>query len=138
SDTALYSALQFCDSLVFEVGFNTCDLQQIDKLTSEDFEFYHDQSGITSSKAAFLESVRSNICALSYQPIRQLVHGTMEVYPLHSDGTVYGALQTGIHQFYALEKGKEQYLTSTAKFMTLWILQDKSWMMKRVISYDHQ
>ena len=34
---------------------------------------------------------------------RELVRGTLEVYPIRD----YGALETGIHHFYATEKGQQ-------------------------------
>ena len=71
----LYKTLKTNDSLLFDVGFNNCDMQQFENLISEDFEFYHDQGGITNSKAAFIASIKENICQLSYKPKRQLIEG---------------------------------------------------------------
>jgi CubicO group peptidase (beta-lactamase class C family) len=43
----------------------------------------------------------------------------MEIYPLEKDGILYGAIQTGEHNFYALENDTQAYLTSIAKFTHL-------------------
>ncbi|MGO1586210.1 MAG: serine hydrolase, partial [Mesonia sp.] len=37
----LYKAIMSKDSLLFEVGFNRCDISQFETLMSEDLEFYH-------------------------------------------------------------------------------------------------
>ncbi|MFT5922027.1 MAG: hypothetical protein ACI8TS_001359, partial [Flavobacteriales bacterium] len=45
-DSELYETLLKSDSLLFEEGFNNCDLELVDRILSTDFEFYHDQNGI--------------------------------------------------------------------------------------------
>ena len=45
----LYQIIKEKDSLLFNIGFNNCDISQFENLVSEQFEFYHDQSGITDS-----------------------------------------------------------------------------------------
>lgn len=134
----LYKTIKQKDSLLFDVGFNTCDLAQFEKLVSEKFEFYHDQGGITPSKAGFVESVKNGICGLAYQPKRRLVDSTMHVFPLYDKGVLYGAIQTGDHRFFALEKGMPEYLTGLAKFTHLWLLEGGEWKLSRGLSYDHR
>lgn len=138
TDTDLYKTLKTCDSLLFNVGFNTCDISQFESLISEDFEFYHDKSGITSSKADFIAGIRDGLCKLNYKPRRELVENTLEVYPLYNNGVLYGAIQTGIHRFYALEKDKPEYQTGEAKFTHVWILENGKWRLSRGLSYDHR
>ena len=75
---------------------------------------------------------------MSYKPRRELVEGSLKVYLLKNNGVLYGAVQMGIHKFYAIEKDKPEYLTSTAKFTHLWKLENGEWKLSRVISYDHQ
>jgi len=133
----LYHALKEKDSLLFDVGFNTCDISQFENLVSDNFEFYHDQAGITDSKEAFIAGIKNGLCKLYYKPRRQLVENSLEVYPLKKNGELYGAIQTGVHQFYALEKDKPEYLTSTAKFTNLWLLENGEWKLARSLSYDH-
>jgi hypothetical protein len=136
--STLFRTLAACDSLLFQVGFNTCDVAQFERLTSEDFEFYHDQSGITPSKAAFIENTRNGLCKLDYQPLRELVPGTMQVFPLKKNGVLYGAIQSGEHHFLAKYPGKEAYLTSVAKFTHLWLLENGEWQLSRVLSFEHK
>jgi CubicO group peptidase (beta-lactamase class C family) len=134
----LYKAMQARDSLLFKVVFNTCDTRPLDMLLSENFEFYHDQGGITNGKAAFIETIKNNICKLNYKATRELVEGSLEVYPLHKDGVLYGAIQMGEHRFFATEPGKAPYFTSIAKFTHLWLLENGDWKFQRGLSYDHQ
>lgn len=134
---AIFKQLKTNDSLLFEVGFNKCDISQIEKLTSKDFELYHDQAGITDSKEAFMESVKG-LCTMNYRATRELDENSLEVHLLKNNGQVYGAIQTGKHQFYAEEENKPKYLTSTAEFMHLWIKEEGQWKFKRVLSYNHE
>lgn len=133
----VFKELELNDSLLFDLGFNQCDTNQIRNLVSEDFEFYHDQAGITGSKKSFIESI-AGLCNLDYKPIRKLDLNTLEVNLLKTNGKLYGALQKGKHEFYAKENNKPLYLTSTADFIHLWILENGEWKLKRVISYNHQ
>lgn len=126
------------DSLLFNVGFNHCDLTQFEKLLSDTFAFYHDKAGVTPSKAAFLKDLRENHCAMNYRARRELVPGDMKVFLLHRNDTIYGALQLGSHRFYAVEEGKPDRLTSTARFSHTWLFEEGELRLSRVISYDHR
>ncbi len=134
----LFKAILKQDSLLFNIGYNTCDIHQFENIISDSFEFYHDQAGIINSKADFITSVKNNICKLSYKPIRRLVEGSMQVFPLMKKGVLYGAIQTGKHSFFALEKDKPEYFTSTAQFTNVWLLEKGEWKLSRCLSYDHQ
>lgn len=136
--STLFKTLKAQDSLLFDVGFNTCDISQFEKLVSEDFEFYHDKSGITTSRKDFIANTRDGLCKMSYKAKRVLDPGSLEVYPMENNGILYGALQSGTHRFYAIEGDKPEYLTSTARFMHIWLLEDGQWKLTRVISFDHQ
>ena len=136
--TELFRVLKTKDSLLFEVGFNTCDISQFENLVSGNFEFYHDRSGITSSKSAFITSIRDGLCKLPYRPRRELNENSLEAYPMEKNGVLYGAVQTGTHSFYAVETGKPDRLTSVARFTHVWLQENGSWKLSRGISYDHQ
>ena len=62
---------------------------------------------------------------------RQLVQGSLEVYPIKD----YGAIEIGTHQFRHIENGKEEI--GTFKFLMIWKKTDNLWKISRVISYDH-
>lgn len=137
TSSALYATLKANDSLLFDIGFNTCDIAQFEKLLSEHFEMYHDEAGPILSKSAFISSVRDGLCKLPYHPRRELVEGSLEVYPLEKNGEIYGAVQMGRHKFFAKEANKPEYLTSEARFTHLWLLENGSWKLSRVLSFDH-
>jgi len=138
TSSSLYQTIRKQDSLLFDAGFNHCSIPVFDTLVSDNFEFYHDQAGMMLSKAAFINSVKNNVCSLNYKASRVLEPGSMQVYPLEKNGVLYGAIETGIHRFYALEPGKPSYFTSRAKFSNVWKLESSEWRLIRGLSYDHQ
>jgi len=134
----LFRSLKTRDSLLFEVGFNTCDISQFENLISNDFEFYHDKSGFTATKADFISGIRDGLCKMNYKARRELVENSLEVFPLENQGVLYGAIQMGNHCFYEVEIGKPDKLTSVARFTHVWLLEDGSWKLSRGLSYDHK
>ncbi|MDX1762178.1 MAG: nuclear transport factor 2 family protein [Christiangramia sp.] len=134
----IYKQLKSRDSLLFDRGFNNCDIEDFEKFVSEDLEFYHDQGGLTLNKKDFLKNLRNNICSnQEKKPIRKLTPGSLEVFPLYNNGKLYGAIQKGVHDFYIEEPNKELYKTSSASFTHVWLLENEEWILKRVLSYDH-
>lgn len=135
----LYKTILQKDSLLFDVGFNTCDIMQFERLLSVDFEFYHDTDSI-SRKAKFLNDIKNGLCAspTTYQSRRELDKKKTEIYPLYKDSVLYGAIQIGVHSFYENIEGNPERFASTAKFTHLWILENGEWKLLRSLSYDHQ
>lgn len=127
-DSELYQTLKTNDSLFFEQGYNSCDIRIFEELIDENFEFYHDKTGISQSKDEFMESVRMGICkpGASKEP-RVLVPGSLEVYPMYENGILYAAIQKGMHRFG----------NTTARFTHLWKREGEIWRISRVLSYDH-
>lgn len=137
-NSSLFQDLKAQDSVFFERGFNRCDLDYLKNQVKDDLRFYHDQGGF-QDKTKFLESTANNICGSPAQkPIRKVDGESLDVFPLYSDGKIYGAIQSGIHHFYIREKDKKDLWTSTARFTHLWILEKESWKLTEVLSYDHQ
>lgn len=122
---SLYKTVAALDAKLFDV-YNRCDLATMGSMVADDLEFYHDQTGLMTGKQPFLEAIKNNICGKVH---RELVAGTLEVYPLKG----YGAVEIGIHRFthtYDSDAGD-------AKFVQLWQLKDGAWKITRVISFDH-
>ena len=137
-DSQLYKDLTQQDSIFFEKGFNQCDIAYLQEVIAEDLRFFHDQSGV-QYRDDFFKSTKENLCSdFNKKPIRKLEPGSLEVFPLYTNGNLYGAIQKGVHNFYIREKGKEDRFTSTAKFTSVWVLKDERWMLTEVLSYDHQ
>ena len=136
--SSLFIELKKQDSMLFERGFNNCDLVYLESRIAEDLKFYHDQSGV-QDKSAFIENTQKYICSNSgKKPIRKVDANSLEVFPLYNNGELYGALQKGIHHFYLRENGEEDVWTSTAKFTHVWVLNNEVWKISEVLSYDHQ
>ncbi|MEE9363815.1 MAG: DUF3471 domain-containing protein [Cellulophaga sp.] len=124
----LFATLKAKDSLLFEVGFNQCNLKQMEKLVVDGIEFYHDRDGITKSKKHFIKSVKENLCFSGKNVIeRVLDKASLEVFPLYKGDNLYGALQTGIHSFG----------DTKANFSHIWLLENNEWKISRVINYNH-
>lgn len=136
-DATIFINLKKADSLIFNEGFNKCNLEALRKVLHNDLEFLHDQNG-TQNLEQFYNTFSQSICSnKSFKPIRKLVNETLQVYELKNNGKVYGAIQTGTHIFYIKEPNKELYATAKGKFIHTWILEDGNWKVKRILSYEH-
>jgi hypothetical protein len=139
ADIDLPRELTVMDSLLFERGFNNCDLAVMEQLLADDIEMYHDIAGPMQSKHSFLDAVRNNICSRQgNKPVRKLVPGTLVHFPLFEQGVLYGGIQQGRHEFYVQEPSGRMILSSKARFTHLWLLEDGAWKLTRVYSFDHQ
>ena len=136
----LFLTLKTNDSLLFNKGFNQCDTSQFEKFIAEDFEFYHDKAGITASKEDFMKNIYNGLCSPTNQSKsrRELVEGSLEVFPLYKNGVLYGAIQKGEHKFFESYNGNPETKGSIAKFTHLWIKENDNWKIKRVLSYNHK
>jgi hypothetical protein len=89
------------DAVLFDKGFNECDLESLERIMREDVVMIHDQAGVNEGKAAFLKPVRENICnGGPSKPLRKLLPHSVEITPLYDEGRLYGAIQAGQHEFY--------------------------------------
>jgi ketosteroid isomerase-like protein len=122
----LYKTIQQLDTELFD-AYNKCDLDKLGSMVAEDLEFYHDQTGLSVGRQALVDAVKTNICGKVH---RELVAGSLEVYPLKG----YGAVEIGVHRFTHPGDPKN---TGEARFIHVWQLQDGVWKVKRVISFDH-
>ncbi len=141
ASSELYLTLKSKDSLLFDAAFNRCDVETMETLFTEDFEFYHDKGGFTEGRSEFLKPTRED-CAkrdpsAPQNSKRILIDGSLEVYPLKKDGAIYGAIQHGIHRFEFLNDKNEYQKGDVAKFTHVWMLVDGIWKIKRELSYDH-
>lgn len=131
----LYKTILSKDSLLFDVGFNTCDIKQFENLLSENLKFYHDKDGI-SDKTKFLIDLKNGICnnQANRQVKRFLTKESTEIFPLYKNGVLYGAVQNGEHKF--SEKRESQ--AGIAKFTNVWQLENGEWKLATSFSFDHQ
>jgi hypothetical protein len=126
----LYKTLKAKDARLFGEGFNKCNIGVFREIVSDDVEFFHDVNGSQNSKEEFIKGIEIGLCREGTPPVkRTLDEDSLEVFPLRSDGKLYGAIQMGVHYF-----GE----TGQARFTHLWLLRDGEWKLARVISYDHR
>jgi hypothetical protein len=122
----LYQTVAGLDTAIFD-AYNHCDLAKMGSMVAEDLEFYHDQTGLTVGRQNLIDAVKTNICG---KVQRELVAGSLEVYPLKG----YGAVEIGVHQF---RHPGDVHNVGEAKFVQLWQLKNGNWNLTRVISFDH-
>jgi hypothetical protein len=124
----LFQTIQSLDTQLFE-AYNHCELEKFGSLLADDLEFYHDVGGLSRSRQTTVEGVKNNICG---KVTRELVPGTLEVYPIAN----YGAVEIGVHRFH--HPGQDNVNpVGEAKFIHLWQNKDGAWKVTRVISFDH-
>ena len=131
SSTNLYIEIFQADSTLFHASDN-CDSVAYEKFFTDELEFYHDIGGLTVGIKNELQSFRE-MCARGSHIRRELVKGSLEIYPIKN----YGAIEIGIHRFYHTNKGQEEKLSGTYKFIHVWQKKDDHWKISRVISYGH-
>jgi hypothetical protein len=125
---SLYQEIAHMDSVLFN-AFNSRDIEKFKTLFTEDLEFYHDKGGLTNYEHS-IQSLKST-AAQNNGLRRELVKGSLEVYPVPG----YGAMQIGTHTFCHPENGKMD--CGTFKFVHIWKRIGNEWKITRVVSYDH-
>ena len=131
------AAIKRADADLFAAVFDRCDTDAVAAMLTGDFRFVHDKDG-ESARAKFLANLKGHCdrvkTAEDFPARRELVDGSLEVWPINN----YGALEIGVHRFYARLPGKPETLTETGNFMILWKQVDGKWLMAESISYGHK
>jgi hypothetical protein len=128
SQAELYNAVASLDAALFD-SYNTCQLEKFASFFADSVEFYHDKDGVTHGKESLTASLKKNICG---KVTRELVPGTLQVYPMKG----YGAVEMGVHRFHHPGHDDTEPL-GEGKFIHLWQYTDGAWKITKVISYDH-
>lgn len=123
-DKELQKTIEAKDTEFFD-AYNNCDLKKQEEMYADTIEFYHDKGGLETSKDAIIKATKNNICA---KVTRELVSGSIEVYPIHN----YGAVQIGWHKFHNSEE--PQAYASPSKFIMVWHNKNGQWKITKVIS----
>jgi len=122
----------------FWTAYNRCDAPAMGEYFTEDVEFYHDRGGMTLGHANLLQEIRNGLCGNPDSHLRrEAVDGTVRLYPLKKANAVYGAILSGEHVFYVLDKGKPDRLDGKGRFTHVWLVKDGVWKMSRILSFDH-
>ena len=127
------------DRELFAAVFDKCDTKALAAMVTDDLEFYHDKGGLTSKTGAGFVKDIEGMCerqkaGTDYRARREVVPGTLKVYPIAN----YGAVQVGEHRFYRLFPDKPEKLVEVALFTMLWKKEGEKWKLARVLSYDHR
>jgi ketosteroid isomerase-like protein len=136
---ALTDEIAAADLALFSAFFDRCDLEALKGMVTDDFEMFHDKNGyMTKSGKEFLDGI-AGTCARQktgedYRARRELVPGSLKVYPLSN----YGAVEVGVHRFYQLLPGKPEKLVEVSQFTHVWKKDESGWKIARVLSYDHR
>lgn len=127
----LFETISALDAAAFD-AFNNCSspgqLQRHAGYFAPDVEFYHDTGGVTWSRQEMLVNTAKNVCGKFR---RQLVPGTLKVYPINN----FGAIAQGSHRFCQFASGKCEGI---ADFAVVWRNQKGVWQITRVLSYGHR
>ncbi|WP_297801577.1 nuclear transport factor 2 family protein [Arenimonas sp. GDDSR-1] len=137
-NSPLFKTVMELDRQLFDEGFNQCKLARFETLAAPDLEFFHDKDG-RQNRAEFLKASRQNICGNpNSRPVRTLLPGSTQVFPLENNGVLYGAIQQGVHRFHTQGQDPAKYGYTDAKFSHVWILNKGVWQLKTALSFDHQ
>ena len=124
----LFETIARLDRDMFD-AFNEKNLERLMSMFTADLEFYDDGSGVKTfaqTKEDFAKTF-ADVPDLH----RELVPGSLEVYPLPS----YGAVEVGEHRFCHEENGKQD--CGVMKFSMVWRQSGETWKLARVLSYAH-
>jgi len=123
----LYDTIVHLDSAFFG-AYNTCEtnLDTYASFYSEDIEFYHDQGGLMTSKKDIVDATKRNICG---KVTRELVKGSIEVYPIKD----FGAVEIGLHTFHNNQEPAPKH-SKVGRFTIVWKLENDQWKITKVIS----
>lgn len=124
-DKKLYDTIAMMDSIFF-TAYNTCDINKQATLYSDSLEFYHDQGGLMTSKKEILDATKKNICG---KVTRELVKGSIEVYPIKN----FGAVEIGLHKFHNNQEPSST-ISKVSKFIIIWHFNNNQWQITKVIS----
>ncbi len=110
-------------------AYNAHDVDGLMAMFADDLEFYHDTGGLLDHQQ--VRAGFTNVFAQNKDIRRELVAGSLEVYPIKG----YGALEIGAHRFCHTENGKAD--CGTFRFMQVWRLEAGAWKVSRDVSYGH-
>jgi ketosteroid isomerase-like protein len=123
-DADLYRTIVKLDSTFFH-AYNNCDLEKQAQFYADTIEFFHDKSGLDTSKQRILASTKKYVCG---KVTRELVPGSIEVSPLPG----YGAVEIGMHSFHNNQEKNSK--PKPSRFIIIWKQDQRGWQITKVIS----
>ena len=126
----LFETIARMDTAVFD-AFNAHDVARLMAIFTDDMEFYDDGGDGNPKGAAQVKEDFGKMFTRVPDLHRELLPGTLEVYPLAG----YGAIAVGEHRFCHEENGKAD--CGITKFSMVWRQVGDTWKLSRVLSYAH-
>lgn len=123
-DSELHRTIAKLDSTFFH-AYNNCDIATQESYFSDKIEFFHDRSGLDTSKQNILANTKKYICG---KVTRELIKGSLEVSPLPG----YGAVEVGMHQFH--NNQEKDAKPKPSRFIIIWKNEHGNWKITKVIS----
>ena len=124
----LYDIIFQKDNAMFN-AFNARELEKLKTILGKDLEVFQDNTVVRNYQQTI--EAFTDLFNKDYVLKRELLKGSMEVYPIKD----YGAIQTGKHMFCHTENGKLD--CGTFKFVQTWQKKNGEWKVTRIITYDH-
>ena len=121
----LYKTIVAKDSAFFQ-AYNSCNLKIQSEIYSDNIEFYHDKGGLMTSKQEILDGTEKYVCG---KVTRELVKGSIEVYPIKD----FGAVEIGLHKFHNNTE-KAGTPSHASKFIIFWKNNNNDWKITKVVS----
>jgi hypothetical protein len=121
----LHNTISKLDSIFFD-AYNNCKLDVFASMIWDSIEFYHDRGGLSTSKSDLVQGIKNNICG---KVKRELLSGSIEVYPIPN----HGAVQMGVHRFINNQE-KDFGISRYAKFVSIWKNENGNWKLTRIVS----
>jgi hypothetical protein len=128
-EESLYKTISNLDSGMFN-AFNRRDFKAFKRYLSPELEIYQDNIGLRNYRQSM--GAFQKLMTGEYVLTRQLVGGSLEVYPIKD----YGAIEIGRHTFCHIENGR--WDCGTYRFVHIWKLENGAWQITRIITYDHK
>lgn len=124
-DKNLYDTIVKLDSIFFGY-YNNCSttLNEYAQFYADSIEFYHDQGGQMTNKQLLVDKTKENICG---KITRELVKGSIEVYPIKN----FGAIEIGLHSFINNQEPVDTP-KKIGRFMIIWENTTKGWKIKEL------
>lgn len=133
--TAWDEAARAADQAYWD-AYNLADPDKMNVWLAEDVEFYHDRGGTLIGKKAL--SAANNVMKTAPVKLRrEAVPRTVHFYPMRQGDTLYGAVVTGEHRFFARPAGEQERLIGHAGYSHLMLLKGSEWRISRIFSFEH-
>ncbi|NMH26704.1 nuclear transport factor 2 family protein [Flavobacterium silvaticum] len=123
-DKKVFDEIAAMDKTFFD-AYNNCDLEKQASIYADNIEFFHDKGGLMQSKSELIEATKKNICG---KVSRQLIEGSIEVYPING----YGAVEIGFHKFFNNQEPDAE--SKPSKFIIIWKNENGTWKIAKVVS----